>query len=85
MKKTSNKFISDLNVLNIGLTSGICIAISLFIGHQVDLYFSIRPWGIVSGIVIGLGASILEIWTQVSRQLKELEQEDEYKNRDPKT
>ncbi len=52
-------------VLSIGLTGGICMAISLYLGYEFDLYFATSPVGIIIGIFIGLASGAVQTWKQL--------------------
>jgi F0F1-type ATP synthase assembly protein I len=52
-------------VLSIGLIGGICMAISLYLGYQFDLYFATSPVGIIIGILLGLASGAVQTWKQL--------------------
>lgn len=60
-------------VLSTGLTGGICLAISLYLGYQFDLYFATRPLGIIGGIVLGLASAMVQTWKQLRESLDEFD------------
>ncbi len=63
-------------VLSTGLTGGICLAISLFLGYQIDLYCNTRPAGILGGIVLGIASAAVQTWKQLRESLNAFEQAD---------
>ncbi|MFZ5952600.1 MAG: AtpZ/AtpI family protein [Candidatus Rifleibacteriota bacterium] len=62
-------------VLSTGLTGGICLVISLYFGHQIDLYFGTQPAGIFGGILLGLAAAIVQTWKQLKESLDEFDRD----------
>ena len=60
-------------VLSTGLTGGICLAISLYLGYQIDLYFATKPAGIIGGICLGIAAAAAQTWKQLRESLDEFE------------
>lgn len=68
-------------VLSMGLTGGICLAISLYLGYQFDLYFSSNPIGIVLGISIGIASAGIQTWKQLQESLDEFER-NKHKRKD---
>lgn len=61
------------NVLAIGLASGLCVGISIFIGVYVDGHFGTEPMGVVCGVFLGLIASVVYMNKQLSSNLKRFE------------
>lgn len=62
-------------VLSTGLTGGICLAISLYLGYQFDLYFASEPYGIVGGIILGLASALVQTWKQLKESLDEFDRD----------
>ncbi len=65
------------NVLSLGLTGGICLALSLFAGYHFDRCFSSEPWGIIAGILIGLAAAATQTWKQLQESMGQFDRENE--------
>lgn len=65
------------NVLSLGLTGGICLALSLFAGYHFDRFYSTGPWGIMVGIVIGLAAAATQTWKQLQESMGQFDRENE--------
>lgn len=61
------------NILSIGLASGLCLAISLYIGSEVDLRFKTTPYGVFGGIILGLASSITYMIREIHFNLKRFE------------
>lgn len=57
------------NVLSLGLTGGICVALSLFAGYQFDHYLSSEPYGIILGIIVGIAAAFIQTWKQLKESM----------------
>lgn len=64
------------NLMGVGLGSGICIAIGLWIGYSIDEYFKCEPWGIIGGIVLGLASAVTYMLKEIKTNVKKLEEED---------
>ncbi|GAB4270570.1 MAG: hypothetical protein Kow0029_07440 [Candidatus Rifleibacteriota bacterium] len=62
-------------VLSTGLTGGICLGISLFLGYNFDIYFKTKPWGIMFGIFTGLASAGIQTWKQLKESMTEFERE----------
>ena len=63
-------------VLSIGFTGGVCLAIGLFIGYQIDGYFLCEPWGIIGGIIVGLAAALVQTWKQLRESMDRFAREN---------
>ena len=64
------------NLMGVGLGSGVCIAISLWIGYSIDEYFKCEPYGIIIGIFLGLASAITYMLKEIKRNVKKLEEKD---------
>ncbi len=63
------------NVLSTGFTGGVCMAIGIFIGLKADDYLQSAPYGILGGILLGLGAGALQTWKQLKEGMEALKNE----------
>ncbi|MDD3147620.1 MAG: AtpZ/AtpI family protein [Candidatus Riflebacteria bacterium] len=63
------------NVLSTGLTGGVCLAISLFAGYQIDKHFNTSPYGVSGGIFFGLAAAGVQTWKQLSESMRAFKRE----------
>ncbi len=54
-------------VLSLGLTMGICLALGIGIGVAVDGRFGTSPWGAGLGLFWGLGAAVAQAWRILAR------------------
>lgn len=57
------------NVLSTGLTGGVCLSLSLFLGYRLDQYFDSSPYGVLGGIFLGLAAAIVQTWKQLNESM----------------
>ena len=64
-----------MSLLSVGITSGVCIAIGLFMGYQVDKYFMISPWGVSLGTLAGLGAGMMETYKQIKKGFEKVDRD----------
>ena len=62
------------NLMGVGLGSGICVGISLWIGYSVDNYFSCEPYGILCGIFFGVASSAYYLYEQITKSSKKLDE-----------
>ncbi len=65
------------NLLSLGFTGGVCVALALFFGHQIDLYFFCEPWGKFGGIITGIAAAAIQTWKQLNSSMKEFARSNE--------
>ncbi|EKD83129.1 MAG: hypothetical protein ACD_39C00870G0002 [uncultured bacterium] len=63
-------------VLSIGFTGGVCLAIGLLIGYQIDGYFLSEPWGIIGGMMVGLAAAAVQTWKQLRESMDKFTREN---------
>jgi F0F1-type ATP synthase assembly protein I len=63
------------NVLSIGLASGFCVGIGLYVGLEIDSHFESSPKGAFGGIVLGLASAISYMIRQIRSNLKRFENE----------
>lgn len=63
--------------LNIGLVIGVSIAICTFIGYEIDSHFNCSPQGVIAGAVFGIFAGFVNMWEQLKKINKHLDQKNE--------
>lgn len=73
MKSFIEKGSAVYNLMGVGLGSGVCIGISLWIGYSIDEYFKCEPIGIIGGIFLGLASAITYMVEQIQKSIKRLE------------
>ena len=55
----------------IGMDIVICTMAGVWLGRRADQYFDIAPWGMVAGVVVGMGAGVIVIIPFIKKLLKE--------------
>lgn len=45
----------------IGIDLAMCTVIGYWLGHKVDSWFHTAPWGLISGVLLGLTAGVFSI------------------------
>ncbi len=58
------------NVLSTGFTGGVCLAIGLYAGYNIDKHLQTGPWGILGGIFFGLAAAAVQTWKQLNESIR---------------
>ncbi len=58
------------NVLSTGFTGGVCLAIGLYAGYNIDRHLHSDPWGIIGGIFFGLAAAAVQTWKQLNESMR---------------
>ena len=71
------------NVLSTGLTGGVCLAITLFAGYQIDKHFQTSPWGVLGGIFFGLAAAAVQTWKQLKESMSDFKREQSRADNEP--
>ncbi len=56
-----------VEVLSLGLTMGVCLALGIGIGVAIDGRFETSPWGVGLGLLWGLGAAVTQAWRILAR------------------
>jgi ATP synthase protein I len=55
----------------IGMDIVICIMAGVWLGRKADQYFGMAPWGMVAGVMIGIGVGVIIIIPLIKKLLKE--------------
>jgi len=61
--------VEDVDVENSGMAAGLkyasefsaAVLIGVFIGYMADKYIGTAPWGLLAGLILGLGAGVLNV------------------------
>jgi F0F1-type ATP synthase assembly protein I len=65
------------NILSLGFTGGVCLAIGLYAGYKIDCYFLSEPWGIMGGIMVGLAAALVQTWKQLRESMEKFARDND--------
>ena len=63
MKGQNNNW---LTFSSIGIQITVVLLLFGWLGSQVDKYFSINPYGLITGLLIGASFSLYEIWKTIN-------------------
>lgn len=75
MSKNNNRKVSELyktyiKTSAVGLEFGLSIGLCMLIGYWIDKKFSMYPWGLIIGVIIGFTAGVKRLWVFSKSYLK---------------
>ena len=57
-------------LLSVGFVLVTCVLLGYLIGDYVDVKIDARPWGVVTGVMVGTGVGFLNLFRTVTRNQK---------------
>ena len=56
--------------MSVGFVLVTCVVLGYLIGDYVDVKIDARPWGVVTGVMVGTGVGFLNLFRTVTRNQK---------------
>ncbi|HNV68153.1 MAG TPA: AtpZ/AtpI family protein [Candidatus Ozemobacteraceae bacterium] len=63
-------FADVANLISLGVLAGTCIGFGLAAGWLVDYWFSLHPYGILGGIMLGLASAVRESYRMLRHSIE---------------
>ena len=60
----------NLELLSVGFVLVTCVVLGYLVGDYVDVKMEARPWGVVTGVMLGTGVGFLNLFRTVTRNQK---------------
>lgn len=76
-KSQSDAYRTYIKTSAVGLEFGLAIVVGALLGYFVDRYFSISPYGLLIGVVIGTIAAVKRLWVFVKSYVEKDESHDD--------